>query len=103
LEIASYRRRFHQLNTIISLIGIHQGNKDLLDESDPDVRRRHLNYLARCVDLLSLIDTIAGYYVQRNGSLLYSNLLSAVTQRSSNLKLAILMRMQQARGSGSAG
>lgn len=103
LEIASYRRRFHQLNTIISLIGIHQGNKDLLDEADPDVRRRHLLYLARCIDLLSLIDTTAGYYVQRNGSLLYSNLLTAVTQRSSNLKLAILMRMQQARGSGSTG
>lgn len=95
-EIASYRRRFHQLNTIITLIGIHQGEKDISPTADPSARRSATRYLGRCVDLLSLIDAISGYYVQRNSSLLYSTLLATVGQRSSSLKMAILLRLQLA-------
>ena len=95
-EIASYRRRFHQLNTIITLIGIHQGEKDISPTADPPERRNATRYLGRCIDLLSLIDAISGYYVQRNSSLLYSTLLSTVGQRSSSLKMAILLRLQLA-------
>ena len=95
-EIASYRRRFHQLNTIITLIGIHQGEKDISPTADPSERRSATRYLERCIDLLSLIDAISGYYVQRNSSLLYSTLLSTVGQRSSSLKMAILLRLQLA-------
>ena len=30
LEAISYRRRFHELNTLISLISMHQSDKDVL-------------------------------------------------------------------------
>ncbi len=40
-EITTYRRRFNELNTLVSLISMHQSDKDVLGLSS-DLRRREL-------------------------------------------------------------
>ncbi|MCL4202015.1 MAG: hypothetical protein KJ000_05940 [Pirellulaceae bacterium] len=88
-EVTTYRRRFHELNTLISLISMHQGDKDVLGLTCPAKLRENLLYLSICSDLLSLISVIGGYYSQENSSLLYSNLLSVIYERADRMKLNI--------------
>ena len=70
IEIATYRRRFNELNTFISLISMHQSNKDVLGLTDEKQRAKNLLYLSLCSDLLGIIGVITGYYSQENPSLL---------------------------------
>ena len=91
-----YRGRFNELNTLISLINIHQGTKDLHDQSDPMLRREYRDYLANCSDLLGIIDVITGYYAQENSSLLYNGFCTIIHQRCSNLKINIHLKIQHA-------
>jgi hypothetical protein len=96
IEVTTYRRRFHELNTLISLISMHQSEKDVLGLTDPDQRRENLLYLTICSDLLGLISVISGYYTQENSSLLYSNLLEIIHHRCSGLKLNIQTKILHA-------
>jgi hypothetical protein len=96
IEITTYRRRFHELNTLISLISIHQSDKDVLGLRDDARRQENLLYLSMCSDLLGLIAVISGYYAQENSSLLYSNLLEIIHHRSSGLKLNIQTKILHA-------
>ena len=96
IEVISYRKRFHELNTLISLISIHQSNKDVLGLTDDEERRNNLLYLSICSDLLGLISVISGYYTQENSSLLYSNLLEIIHHRTSGLKLNIQTKILHA-------
>jgi hypothetical protein len=96
VEVISYRRRFHELNTLISLISMHQSDKDVLGLTNDARRGENLVYLSTCSDLLGLISVISGYYTQENSSLLYSNLLSIIHQRSSGLKLNIQTKILHA-------
>lgn len=96
LEITTYRRRFNELNTLISLISMHQSNKDVLGLTCEALRRENLVYLSLCSDLLGLIGVISGYYAQENPSLLYSNLLEIIHQRSDGLKLNIQIKILHA-------
>lgn len=96
LEITTYRKRFNELNTIVSLISMHQSNKDVLGESDPQRLHDNLLYLSLCSDLLGLISVITGYYSQENPSLLYNKLLEIIHQRSSSLKLNIQLKILHA-------
>jgi hypothetical protein len=89
LEVATYRRRFHELNTLISLISMHQSDKDVLGLTSPEKLRENLLYLTTCSDLLGLISVIGGYYSQENSSLLYSNLLDVIYERADRMKLNI--------------
>ncbi len=96
LEVTTYRRRFNELNTLISLISMHQSNKDVLGVEDAKRRREFLLYLGLCSDLLGLISVITGYYSQENPSLLYNKLLEIIHHRSSGLKLNIQLKILHA-------
>ncbi len=96
LEVTTYRRRFNELNTLVSLITMHQSNKDVLGLTSESLRRENLLYLSLCGDLLGLISVISGYYAQENPSLLYSNMLEIIHQRSDGLKLNIQTKILHA-------
>jgi hypothetical protein len=96
LEVIRYRRRFHELNTLISLISMHQSEKDVLGLSNKELQRENMLYLRICSDLLGLISVISGYYTQENSSLLYSNLLEIIHHRCSGLKLNIQTKILHA-------
>jgi hypothetical protein len=96
LEVISYRRRFNELNTLVSLISMHQSDKDVLGLTRDDLRCENLLYLSVCSDLLGLISVISGYYAQANPSLLYSNLLDIIQRRCDGLKLNIQMKILHA-------
>ncbi len=95
-EITTYRRRFNELNTLVSLISMHQSDKDVLGLTRDSQRRENLLYLSICSDLLGLISVISGYYAQENPSLLYSNLLEIIQGRCDGLKLNIQMKILHA-------
>jgi hypothetical protein len=88
-EVTTYRRRFHELNTLISLISMHQSDKDVLGLDCHQRLRENLLYLSTCSDLLGLISVIGGYYSQENSSLLYSNMLDVIYERADRMKLNI--------------
>ncbi len=96
LEIRSYRRRFNELNTLVSLLSMHQSDKDVLGLACDALRRENLLYLSVCSDLAGLISVIGGYYAQMNPSLLYSNLLDIIQRRCDGLKLNIQIKILHA-------
>jgi hypothetical protein len=96
LEVISYRRRFNELNTLVSLISMHQSDKDVLGLTSDDLRRENLLYLSICSDLLGLISVTGAYYAQANPSLLYSNLLEIIQRRCAALKLNIQIKILHA-------
>ena len=81
---------------MISLISMHQSEKDVLGLTDDDRRSENLLYLRICSDLLGLISVISGYYTQENSSLLYSNLLQIIHHRCNGLKLNIQTKILHA-------
>ena len=96
VEVLTYRRRFNELNTLVSLISMHQSDKDVLGLARDHVRRENLLYLSLCSDLLGLISVISGYYAQENPSILYGNLLQIIHQRCDGLKLNIQIKILHA-------
>lgn len=96
LEMMAYRKRFHELNSLVSLISIHQSSKDVLAVTDARVRRDHLLYLSLCSDLLGLVSMIGGYYTQENSSLLFSGLPEIIHQRCDGLKINIQLKILHA-------
>lgn len=96
LEMMTYRRRFNELDSLISLISMFQSDKDVLGVKEPARKADNLLYLSTCSDLLGLISVIAGYYSQENASLLYNNLLGIIHDRSSSLKLNIQLKILHA-------
>ncbi|MFM8571254.1 MAG: hypothetical protein ACKOAU_06620 [Pirellula sp.] len=96
LEIWSYRKKFHELNSLVSLLSMLQSNKDILGETDRDRRSENLLYLSTVSDLLSLISSINGYYTQENSSLLFNNQTEVIHQRCDNLKLNIQLKILHA-------
>jgi hypothetical protein len=96
LEMLAYRKRFHELNSLVSLISIHQSSKDVLGVVDARIRRDHLLYLSLCSDLLGLVSMIGGYYTQENSSLLFSGLPEIIHQRCDGLKINIQLKILHA-------
>lgn len=96
IEMMAYRKRFHELNSLVSLISMHQSSKDVLGLSDPQIRRNNLLYLSLCSDLLGLISSISGYYTQENSSLLFNNLPEIIHQRCDGLKINIQLKILHA-------
>lgn len=96
LDVIAYRRPFHELNSLVSVVAMLQSNKDVLGVTDAKVRAERLLYLGLCSDLLSLISSISGYYTQENSSLLFNNLSEVVHARSDALKLNIQLKVLQA-------
>jgi hypothetical protein len=96
LEMWAYRKRIHELNSLISLISIHQSSKDVLGVADESVRKDHMLYLSLCSDLLGLVSMIAGYYTQENSSLLFSGMPEIIHQRCDGLKINIQLKILHA-------
>lgn len=96
LEMLTYRKRFHELNSLISLISMHQSSKDVLGVADPELRRNNLLYLSLCSDLLGLVSSISGYYTQENSSLLFNSLPEIIHQRCDGLKINIQLKILHA-------
>ena len=92
LDIVAYRKRFNELNTLVSLISIHQSSKDVV-ERQPEVRREHIAYLGYCSDLLGIVAVITGYYAQENSSLLYNRLVEIINDRCNGLKINIQLKI----------
>ncbi|MGE3776670.1 MAG: hypothetical protein AB7F89_05765, partial [Pirellulaceae bacterium] len=95
-EMLAYRKRFHELNSLISLISVHQSSKDVLGVADARQRRENLLYLSLCSDLLGLISMIAGYYTQENSSLLFNSLPEIIHQRCDGLKINLQLKILHA-------
>ena len=55
IETMAYRKQFHELNSLVSLISMHQSTKDVLGLTDPKLRQNNLQYLSLCSDLLALL------------------------------------------------
>lgn len=96
LEMMTYRKQFHELNSLISLLSMLQSNKDVLCLNDPELRRENLLYLGLCSDVLSLVSTISSYYTQENSSLLFNNLAEIIPQRCDSLKINIQLKILHA-------
>lgn len=96
LEIMAYRKRFHELNSLISLISMLQSNKDVTGVSDAAIRKENLLYLSLCSDLLGQVSMISGYYTQENSSLLFNNLSEVIHQRCDGLKINIQLKILHA-------
>lgn len=96
LEMMAYRKRFHELNSLVSLISIHQSSKDVLAVQDLKLRHDNLLYLSLCSDLLGLVSMIGGYYTQENSSLLFSGLPEIIHQRCDGLKINIQLKILHA-------
>lgn len=96
LEMLTFRKRFHELNSLISLVSVHQSSKDVLGLRDPVVQRQNLLYLSLCSDLLGLISMIAGYYTQENSSLLFNSQAEIIHQRCDGLKINIQLKILHA-------
>ncbi|HEY1087327.1 MAG TPA: hypothetical protein VGE37_06515 [Archangium sp.] len=95
LDVFAYRKQFHELNSIVSLISMLQSNKDVLGVPEA-LRGENLLYLGLCSDLLSLISVVSGYYTQENSSLLFNNLSEVVHQRCDQLKINIQLKLLHA-------
>ena len=96
LEMWAYRKRIHELNSLVSLISIHQSSKDVLGVNDESIRRDHMLYLSLCSDLLGLVSMIGGYYTQENSSLLFSGMPEIIHQRCDGLKINIQLKILHA-------
>jgi hypothetical protein len=95
LDVLAYRKQFHELNSLVSLLSMLQSNKDVLG-APANVRAENQLYLGLCSDFLSLISAISGYYTQENSSLLFNNLSEVVHERCASLKINIQLKLLHA-------
>lgn len=96
LDVVAYRRPFHELNSLVSVLSMLQSNKDVLGPMPDAVRVERLLYLGLCADVLTLISSISGFYTQENSSLLFNSLSQVVHARSDALKLNIQIKVLHA-------
>jgi hypothetical protein len=96
IEMIAYRKRFHELNSLISLISMLQSDKDVLGLRGAEAKAKHLLYLGLCSDLLGLISVISGYYTQENSALLFTNLAEVIHQRCDGMKINIQLKILHA-------
>lgn len=95
LDVYAYQSRFNELNSLVSLISIHQSSRDAI-AGTPEKRAADVAYLRVCSDLLGLISVVTGYYTQENASLMYNRLLDVIHERSSSLKINIQLKILHA-------
>ena len=96
LDVLAYRKQFHELNSLVSLLSMLQSNKDVLGLGEPKQRAENLLYLGLVSDLLGVISMIASYYTQENSSLLFNNLSEVIHQRCDGLKINIQLKILHA-------
>jgi hypothetical protein len=96
LDVMTYRKQFHELNSLISLLSMLQSNKDVLGLADGAKKAENLLYLSLVSDLLGVISMIASYYTQENSTLLFNNLSEVIHQRCDGLKINIQLKILHA-------
>ena len=96
LDVMTYRKQFHELNSLISLLSMLQSNKDVLGLTDDKQKSENLLYLGLVSDLLGVISMISSYYTQENSSLLFNNLSEVIHQRCDGLKINIQLKILHA-------
>ncbi len=96
LDVMAYRKQFHELNSLVSLLSMLQSNKDVLGLADEAKKAENLLYLGLVSDLLGLISMISSYYTQENSSLLFNNLSEVIHQRCDGLKINIQLKILHA-------
>lgn len=96
LDVMAYRKQFHELNSLVSLLSMLQSNKDVLGLSSADQKAENLLYLGLVSDLLGVISMISSYYTQENSSLLFNNLSEVIHQRCDGLKINIQLKVLHA-------
>jgi hypothetical protein len=96
LDVMAYRKQFHELNSLVSLLSMLQSNKDVLGLADEAKKAENLLYLSLVSDLLGLISMISSYYTQENSSLLFNNLSEVIHQRCDGLKINIQLKILHA-------
>lgn len=95
LDAMGWRRQFHELNSLISVLSQLQSNKDVLAVKDDVLRRENMHYLSLVSDLLGLISQISSYYTQENSTLVFNNLSDVIHERCDALKLNIQLKLLQ--------
>lgn len=95
LDAVAWRKQFHELNSLISVLSQLQSNKDVLAVKDDAIRREHMHYLSLVSDLLGLISQISSYYTQENTALVFNSLSDVIHERSNALKLNIQLKLLQ--------
>lgn len=95
IDVLAYRKRFHELNSLVSLISMHQSSKDVIVGSEA-LKAHHVTYLSVCSDLLSIISVVTGYYTQENSSLMYNRLSDVIHERCDGLKINIQLKILHA-------
>jgi hypothetical protein len=96
LDVMAYRKQFHELNSLVSLLSMLQSNKDVLGLTDDKKKTENLLYLGLVSDLLGVISMISSYYTQENSSLLFNNLSEVIHQRCDGLKINIQLKILHA-------
>jgi hypothetical protein len=96
LDVMAYRKQFHELNSLVSLLSMLQSNKDVLGLEDEKRKAENLLYLGLVSDLLGLLSMISSYYTQENSSLLFNNLSEVIHQRCDGLKINIQLKILHA-------
>lgn len=95
LDAMAWRKQFHELNTLVSVLSQLQSNKDVLALKDDALRRENMRYLSVASDLLGLISQISSYYTQENSALVFNNLSDVIHERCNALKLNIQLKLLQ--------
>jgi hypothetical protein len=95
LDAMAYRRQFHELNSLVSLLGQLQSNKDVLAQKDEALRRENMHYLSLVSDLLGLVSNVSSYYTQENSALVFNNLSDVIHERCNALKINIQLKLLQ--------
>jgi hypothetical protein len=95
LDVMGWRRQFHELNSLISVLSQLQSNKDVLAVKDEALRRENMHYLSLVSDLLGLISQITSYYTQENSALVFNSLSDVIHDRCDALKLNIQLKLLQ--------
>ena len=95
LDAWAYRKHFHELNALVSLLSSLQSNKDVLAVKDNALRTENMRYLSVVSDLLGLISQIASFYTQENSALLFNNVSEVIHERCNGLKLNIQLKLLQ--------
>jgi hypothetical protein len=92
VDIIVYRRRFHDLNALVSRLCMQHASSraNITNKAD------FVAYLRVCSDLVGLISVITGYYAQENSSLLYDKLVQIIPQRCDDLRITIELEILHA-------
>ncbi|MBL9036906.1 MAG: hypothetical protein JNG84_00195, partial [Archangium sp.] len=95
LDALSWRKPFHELNSLVSRLSLLQSQTDVLGVDEVEQRRRNRLVLSFVSDQLGLISTLASFYTQENSALLFDSISEIIHERCSALKINIQLKILQ--------